>query len=484
MLSQLPPWTLPTISLVCRRWQHIAFPLLYQTLFFNQNDSTNQLVERIDSETINSPLCISACAHNLFLNLHSDATCSDTDDDESKKYPYIRLEDLCNIEQAILKLEKVRNVYWGSEWLIAQPKILSMLYEHVQSVELYIEICELTESKAQLVFGLKNLRQISLVISRNTGWDVEVDIDELDIPNLLVPMLRASPDLESLRLSFWNDESSEILTARWNPKAIFLSLATCHFACLRILRVLSDVWLFSACPEVQQFLQKHPQIHTIDLQWVDEGVPRTMSLLEIANATPLVRNFEGPVSLVKSLLNSDLSAQIESLVIHRTTSVDLLTDAAAHDLSHDVPALLPCLRQLCVRFDADGEDLMKLVKAAPMLEELGVVGEIGFYVSGSEYSEKYMRILELAPRLHTLDLREDEGEGGGIGPDIEPDTTDVKHVITRMASLCPRLEAIHHFKVGWFGTWEIRHVENKVVPRFVYRSGGSLFPNIDLPQTA
>ncbi|KAG8724042.1 hypothetical protein FRC09_000643, partial [Ceratobasidium sp. 395] len=153
-LMFLPPWYLPVVSLVCRRWQEIAFPILYRTLFFTGYNTVNRLTDRILRETDDSLLRISLCARNLLVDLKPTdfplpPTEEEPDPEEERDEDGLLencLADTEATERAFLKLKHLENVYWGSDWLLDYPWTLPKLSKHLklQSVDTHVKIYHLT----------------------------------------------------------------------------------------------------------------------------------------------------------------------------------------------------------------------------------------------------------------------------------------------------------------------------------------------------
>ncbi|KAG9078892.1 hypothetical protein FS749_009055, partial [Ceratobasidium sp. UAMH 11750] len=108
ILSMNYPWDLPTLSLVCRLWQALAFPTLYHTVFLDIYDHATLLVDRINSETDNTPLRISDYARNLFVGFE----CPYDYGSASISFTHI---DLSRFKQAISKLHKLERLAWTTD---------------------------------------------------------------------------------------------------------------------------------------------------------------------------------------------------------------------------------------------------------------------------------------------------------------------------------------------------------------------------------
>ncbi|KAG8707182.1 hypothetical protein FRC09_001972 [Ceratobasidium sp. 395] len=281
-------------------------------------------------------------------------------------------------------------------------------------------------------------------------------------------MLRWSPNLESLRLSFWNDEWGGP-PASWNPSVVFSALAAEHFPKLRTLRVKSDKRLSSVWSDILRFLDNHPALHTVELDWQElRDSPPAVSGSEMAAVMPSVQKFTSSPPLVLPLLNSGLSAQLVSLRIAAIKSSVMSLFAPTYSLSSAPRLLLPRLRELHVEVKVEIENLTDLIKRTPALEVL---------------ENKYMEILKLVPRLRIFAL---SGDGRQDRQVANLDAANVKQVIKQAILLCPRLDRIDHvLGFSWVGTWEITHLSDEGINlHYSYRDQlHHLFPDIELPCT-
>ncbi|KAG8716278.1 hypothetical protein FRC09_015921 [Ceratobasidium sp. 395] len=299
------------------------------------------------------------------------------------------------------------------------------------------------------------------------GWTEEFEDKRLDIPLLLLKMLRWSSNLESLSLSFWNDEWGGP-PASWSPSVVFSALAGEHFPKLRTLRVKSDKWLSSVWSDVLRFLHNHPALHTVELDWQElRDSPPTASGSEMAAAMPSVQKFTSSPPLVLPLLNSGLSAQLVSLRIAAVKSSAMSLFEPTYSLSSAPQPSLPRLRELHVEVKVEIENLTNLLKRAPALEVL---------------EHKYMEILKLVPRLRIFAL---SGDGKQDRQVANLDAANVKQVIKQATLLCPRLNQINHvLGFSWVGTWEITRLSDEDIDlHYYYQHPYDLFRDIGLPRT-
>ncbi|KAG8730779.1 hypothetical protein FRC12_020070 [Ceratobasidium sp. 428] len=491
IFCQVPPWNLPAASLVSRQWQVIAFSILYRTIFFDSYHITNQIVDRINLKTKDSPLMISACVHNLLVDLkpiEADGETLTDEEDDNEEYSYFGLHDLEQTELAMTKLKNLHNIYLGSQWLVGNPYTLGNIRKFIplQSVELHVVIHQLSKASARSIYGrVKSFMSTGAApdtVEYPLDWTEDFEDKQLDIPLLLFKMLRWSPNLESLSLSFWNDEWGGP-PASWNPSVVFSALAGEHFPKLRTLRVKSDKWLSSTWSDILQFLHNHPALHTVELDWQElRDSPPTVSGSEMAAAMPSVQKFISSPPLVLPLLNSGLSAQLVSLRIAAVKSSAMGLFEPTYSLSSAPEPSLPHLRELHVEVKVEIENLTNLIKRAPALEVLEVSGHIGFYISGSEYSHKYMEILKLVPRLRIFAL---SGNGKQDRQVANLDAANVKQVIKQATLLCPRLNRINHvLGFSWVGTWEITRLSDEDIDlHYYYQHPYDLFRDIGLPRT-
>ncbi|KAG9119504.1 hypothetical protein FRC07_005446, partial [Ceratobasidium sp. 392] len=271
ILSQNPPWTLPTVSLVCRFWQVLVFPILYRTLFFEYYEPTKLLVDRINGETEQSAFRISICVRNLLVNLDPYPADFDSDEtgDESEEYSFKHLIDLRETERAILKFRNLQKAYWGSDWLHGRPQTLLRIqkFTKLHSIDLQFGTDDLTKPEAQQLFALQNLKRISISISKshylhgNSGSDTSRGAETNAVLGLL-QVLRASPALEELSLLLLRTYSEHGVTSTWSPVDVVEALATDHFPRLRVLKI-SCSWL-PHYPIIEHFLANHPNLHTLE----------------------------------------------------------------------------------------------------------------------------------------------------------------------------------------------------------------------------
>ncbi|KAG8692457.1 hypothetical protein FRC09_011182, partial [Ceratobasidium sp. 395] len=288
------------------------------------------LVDRINNENVTSRICLTACVCELLVSLDPIEVANR--DDENTKYSAAGLHSIRDTELAMSKLENLERIYWGSAWSSALPQTLREVRVHtkVQSIDLQVELFRLDQASAEKIFALEGLKKLYITLSLTPTkirdeWgtqDEEETEDEdnnpfrlLDLPLLLLEMLRASPDLEELGFTFSADRWSTSETDRRNPENIFTALADHIFPRLRVFKI-SEFWEHEESPGLRRFLLNHPNLHTVDL-YLNLDMNLSFDTDDIETVFPSVRDFKGPYGICRALTRSRVAQQLETLTIHK-----------------------------------------------------------------------------------------------------------------------------------------------------------------------
>ncbi|KAG8771783.1 hypothetical protein FRC12_003414 [Ceratobasidium sp. 428] len=368
ILSHGRPWNLPNLSLVCRLWQALAFPFLYRTIFFERYWHATLLVDRINAETEDTRLRITDCARNLVIDLV-------TPDDVRVE---VNEKRLC---LAISKLVHVEKLKFGStSWFTIDLKLLmpTLNLLKLKDLSLKIDLMDTNSNDIGSIFNFKDLLQISVELSGYLG------VGEPSEPvTLLAAMIRASPELEYLSLTFPYYELEEVVEP--NMEYLFSQLSGDVFPRLRTLRAVSEL-IFPTSSTLRHFLLNHPELHTLAFSSLHKTMPRVFGPGEIATIPPAVRHFEGPAYQVKPLLESKISSQLESLSICSSITGWDKDLYLMRSLSRRLLPELPVLRVLRVEPEIGIEYITHFLVAAPQLEVLEVPVECLKALYTSEYS--------------------------------------------------------------------------------------------------
>ncbi|KAG9119017.1 hypothetical protein FRC07_006180 [Ceratobasidium sp. 392] len=242
------------------------------------------------------------------------------------------------------------------------------------------------------MFSFKDKSSISI---RSKRLDPSPDAG---LPEAMIDMVRASPNLRSLELDL-SDPSMDRL--RWSPDQLCSGLDT-TFPNLRVLRMLGaatpDWESFFESPDdssYRQFLKRHPKLHTVSMGWVHEHSWRDFPAESLAALFPSLRHFEGPLFICQALVSSSIATQLESL-----TALDESLEGNEIDELSESAFEMPSLRSL--RFRLEDEELnsdavTKLLSLAPNLKQLTVC-------SITSKLGELVEILKHAPNLEELTM--------------------------------------------------------------------------------
>ncbi|KAJ1300913.1 hypothetical protein OPQ81_003338 [Rhizoctonia solani] len=200
------------------------------------------------------------------------------------------------------------------------------------------------------------------------------------LPESVIAMIRASPNLKSLELDL--GEPSTETDRTWSPNKLFKEVGLV-FPELHTLRLGGRIvlqWpltLSKPSTFFRLFFEQHRALRSISLGWApglneqnDLGPDTVLSLF------PSVRHFEGPAFLCVSILNSPLALQLESLSVldkqlgsSKAMHINKLANAAES---------LPKLRVLNFYLESDPQPQYHAIRGisqiAPSLREVCVQG--------------------------------------------------------------------------------------------------------------
>ncbi|KAG8769750.1 hypothetical protein FRC12_004754 [Ceratobasidium sp. 428] len=285
-------------------------------------------------------------------------------------------EALACFQMAIPKLKCLSSVSWESDWLPDNPTNVFETFQlscpELRSVSLYISSPWFNfrdNDYLKSLFCFKDKLNISV---RSKRLDLTPD-PYSPLPQAMIDMIRASPDLRSLELDL-SDYMVDRL--RWSPDQLCSSLDV-TFPNLRVLRMLGattpDWQSFFEDPEASsyhQFLQRHPKLHTVSIGWTHEHSWRDFPAESVAALFPSLRRFEGPFFICQALVSSSIAAQIESLsALDEVSEGDEMVDFSENAVD------MPSLRSLSLRLEdeeLDGDALTKVLSLAPSLTKLAV----------------------------------------------------------------------------------------------------------------
>ncbi|KDN48254.1 hypothetical protein RSAG8_02846, partial [Rhizoctonia solani AG-8 WAC10335] len=258
-----------------------------------------------------------------------------------------------------------------------------------------------------------NLRELSITFD---GL-IDEDPDE-QLPHTLVELIRGARNIESLCLSFEEDE--ERGAAPWGSIHLFSELAADRFPNLRMLEIHSQYLVpidnYSG-PEFRQFIQNHSQLEKIRL--LTDGYDGSVKLVnppplivtptDMEEMMPSIRHFAGPGLLIGTLLKSKLVKQIELLEFYEPAAIELgcLCDVLP-DLDSSTLPELPSLKGLGL-FTSEMEGasawknmlnaLSKLAMRTPMLQELHLCPT---EKADQDEMDQLLKILDHLPHLRRL----------------------------------------------------------------------------------
>ncbi|KAG8794008.1 hypothetical protein FRC12_000883 [Ceratobasidium sp. 428] len=468
ILSHSRPWNLPTLSLVCRLWQSLAFPFLYRTIFLDRYWYATLLVDRINAEAKDAPLQITHCARNLVINLEAPESLFDKSEGSQLQL------DLGRFSLAVTKLLNIEKLTFGPTWLSADLEVLMPTLNLPKLKCLNLKVHPLGKNRRTIsnIFSFKNLRHISVEIAESLPGK-----EPSESVILLTAMIRASPELESLSLDFPSTGLERDFGGRSQVEDLFSQLSEVVFPRLHALKVVSR-FVSPTSPALRQFLRGHPGLNTLAFGPMYESISRVIGVDEIAAIAPAVQYFEGPAHQVTPLLESNISAQIKSLTIYENLFRDNEFGPVMQDFSRTHLPKLSSLRTLRIRTKISLKRLTHILEAAPELEELEFSGHIKRMYNASEYSQTLLQTLSLTPCLRVLTVVKSDDEISKVY-----DPRHMLHFLDRVTTICPQLDTIHHMEhERWAGTWRLKDLgNNPEVRTYTYgEADRSLFPSLAL----
>ncbi|KAG8794000.1 hypothetical protein FRC12_000875 [Ceratobasidium sp. 428] len=482
ILSHSRPWNLPTLSLVCRLWQALAFPFLYRTILLERYRDATLLVDRINAETEDTRLRITDCARNLVIDL---LTPDDVRVQANEKRFCLAISKLVHVE---------RLKFGPTGWLTIDLQLLMPTLNPLKLKYLSLKL-DLMDTNYVCSSILSTLHHDNLFLLFSAMLDLFKDLLHISVEmsgylgiggytepsepvTLLAAMIRASPELEYLSLTFPHYELEGIVEPSMGY--LFSQLSGDVFPRLRTLRAVSEL-ISPTSPPLRHFLLNHPELSTLAFSSLHKSMPRVFGADEIAAIVPAVRHFEGPAYQVKPLLESKISGQLESLSICGSIlGWDKDLDLIMRNLSRRPLPELSALRVLRVEPKIYIGYITHILAAAPELEVLEVFGYINALYSPSEYSQLFLQMITLVPRLRVLAVVE---SGEQDDDNLQPTYKSVMNFLECVTAACPQLDTIHHMQSSaWAGTWRLRYFgSNEEVRVYTYRRMWHLFPLLGLP---
>ncbi|KAG8709260.1 hypothetical protein FRC08_018441 [Ceratobasidium sp. 394] len=388
------------------------------------------------------------------------------------------------------KLKNLERVYWGSTWSSARPQTLRDIQIHtkVQLVDLQVELFRLNQVDAEKIFALEGLKKFYVTLSltpkkQKDHWGTQDEeegdtnnVELLDLPSLLLEMLRASPNLEELCLTFKCPDRWNSPTDRRNPDKIFTALADHTFPRLRVFRIF-ECWEHDKSPGLRRFLLNHPNLHTVDLH-LNLDMVLGFDIEDIETVFPSVRDFKGPLSICRSLTSSRVAEELESLTICKVYGVWYSHPPAPGQYGQS--SLLPRLRDLEVISLVHIHDLVGM---APNIERIKMSGSLDVYFQDTVSSGNFMNFLRQTPKLRILKLW--LGDPDKIKR--KPAADNVTWFMRQASSICPQLSRIEYSSWGDdpLAYWDIVHNKGgEVTFHYHFDPRSNLFLDLNFSTTS
>ncbi|KAF8607038.1 hypothetical protein BDV93DRAFT_542618 [Ceratobasidium sp. AG-I] len=374
------------VSLVCRRWNILAFADLYRTLYLGQQRHVDSIAQRIRSE-FESGSSVSLHISHVLRRLIIDPARYEEDEEEEGEWSHFFSE------QVISKLVHLEYLSWDAP-RPPQPRTTLAFTEHclqLRSVELKIRGFSLSEDA-----DFNNRPGGPSALPKR-------------LPYTVTNMIQASPNLRSLDLTCSTLFGWDATPWSKNPPS---SNGFQVFRNLRIYRTDGSVdpnWLsFFEAPktnDLRLFLQLHPRLHTVTIaskppvQGYDSIDPETL-----AGLFPSLRHFEGPAFLCEALVQSSLAPFLKTLGISDEALIDseVLCRIAmkAKHLSE-----LQTLKYVLSR-TISGDALPTMLAATPKLKHLFISHISLSQLSGDENLQLLLKPIKpltaICPRLEYL----------------------------------------------------------------------------------
>ncbi|KAB5594685.1 Protein DIA2 [Ceratobasidium theobromae] len=447
ILGLVPKRDVPSVSLVCRTWQFIAFPLLYRTVALVDADHAQYLIRRVLRGSNDRARRVPTCVRRLYIRTG------------------ISEELSSSLKPFISKLRNLRYLYWDATYLRQRQlwyDVLACLHEtapELRSLSLVVPgNCFMDSEK---VAALTNLQELSIKFK---AWSGDSH-PSTRVPTEIVDLIRGASNIESLRLEF--EENHKAISGShefWLSTDLFSILAQYHFPNLRRLRVSSRFLApFDSAggSGFRRFLSTHDQLRVIGLDSSyyrlspePELAPLSMSPQDISALMPSVQHFEGPCVMFEALLRSELVGQLQVLTLVESKNIielgsckDLLPRLG--DLTLSKLSSLKSLRiySRSVTWRAVVAGLAKFVEATPVLEEL-LIGDLARRSFLPQVLDECLDVLKKLPNLHTLGIPVCHGLGCNT-------TYLPKSFLLRAGGTCPRLDRIYQMYADWHGRWDI-----------------------------
>ncbi|KAF8746712.1 hypothetical protein RHS02_00817, partial [Rhizoctonia solani] len=426
ILRLVPQDNLASASLVCKTWRSIILPLLYRSicLYPKENKAENRWQDVLFNSSIHQQdgiTSLTSYVNHLRVRLYMD---------EQKLSDFYSvassMNNLKHLDWTVSILQGKWVDWYGTLVRLCQelPKLQSIsltmaqneiplgdLDEVNKSIKMVNMIVKLDVPIIKIV-PLTNLRDLSITLDGLTGEDPD---DEL--PSTLVEFIQGASNIESLSLAFEEDE--ERGAPPWGSIDLFSKLGSDCFPNLRILETkslyLAPIDNYSG-PEFRQFIRSSNKLQKIILS--TDGYDSTPGLLyppglivtptDMEEMMPSIRHFGGPGLLVRELLKSTLTKQIQLLEFREPGVPELGSlGNVLQDLDNFVLDEMPNLRGLGYfngyeegdEWGAIANLLSRLATKLPALEELILVQ---FNWPEQNQLDRLLEAIQPLPRLRRL----------------------------------------------------------------------------------
>ncbi|QRW11599.1 hypothetical protein RhiLY_10598 [Ceratobasidium sp. AG-Ba] len=454
---------LTKLSLVCRKWEALAFPHLHSTVYLGCASHLENFAHRIvatsDSPSIVSQvrvLVIDAGPRQKYYNY-----------DERSMISEQHMKTLRKLADNLPNLEYFS---WELKFLRGSVSVMKTLRANCPSLRsLRCLVPESEEGEGSWFEEGPRCRMFRFTGLLHFSWEIEATFDnESSLLERLAQSLRACPDLKTLELSFngFDDESS------WSTENFWSKLRDVTFRSLRTFRavgssIIPDWPLLLDSPDksaLRAFFLRHPNLRSIGFgPMPPTGCERSLEVTDVETLFPSLTEFEGPVFLSRLIVGSALADQIESLTI-TDDAQDVNTGPIDLSPVAWMAKRMPRLRRLAINIwniHSDGvSGLDELLQCAPSLKELKIV------VKFTELDE----IVDLLPHVPCL-------QGLSIYfpsvMELRTGESGWNECLPLMAKVCPQLQYVCEV-AAWeeTGYWWIvrgRGGEISVVPDGIRR---------------